>query len=82
MKEKIYLYPVWVRIWHWLNALLFLVLVLTGLSMQYAAKDSLLFPFNFSVTAHNISGIILIINFLFFAFATVLHGTENTIISG
>ncbi len=69
MKEKIYLYPIWVRIWHWLNALLFLLLVLTGLSMQYAAKDSLLFPFNVSVTVHNTCGIILVFNFLFFAFA-------------
>jgi len=68
MKEKIYLYPVWVRIWHWLNALLFVLLILTGLSMQYAAKGSLLIPFKFSVTVHNICGIILVFNFLFFAF--------------
>ncbi len=69
MEEKIYLYPVWVRVWHWLNALLFFLLVFTGLSMQYAAKDSHLIPFNYSVTIHNICGITLIFNFLFFAFA-------------
>ncbi len=69
MEEKIYLYPVWVRIWHWFNALLFLLLVLTGLSMHFAGKESHLVPFDLSVTVHNISGIALIIAFIFFAFA-------------
>lgn len=70
MEEKIYLYPVWVRIWHWINALLFVLLLLTGLSMHYASASSqFLIPFHTSVMTHNICGIILIINFLFFAFA-------------
>lgn len=69
MEEKIYLYPIWVRIWHWLNALLFFLLVFTGLSMHYAGVDSHLIPFNYSVEIHNISGIVLIFNFIFFAFA-------------
>lgn len=68
MEDKIYLYPIWVRIWHWLNALLFLLLVFTGLSMHYAGVDSHLIPFNLSVEIHNISGITLVFNFLFFAF--------------
>ena len=69
MNEKIYLYPVWVRIWHWLNALLFLILIITGLSMQYASKDAHFIPFKLAVTVHNICGIVLIVNFLFFAIA-------------
>ena len=28
-----YLYPFWLRLWHWINALLFLTLIVTGLSM-------------------------------------------------
>ncbi len=69
MEEKIYLYPVWVRVWHWLNALLFVSLLFTGLSMHYASVHSYLIPFNLSVEIHNICGIILIGNFLFFMFA-------------
>lgn len=69
MEEKIYLYPVWVRIWHWTNALLFLLLIFTGLSMHYASMHSYLIPFNLSVEIHNIGGFLLMINFLFFAFA-------------
>ena len=69
MEEKIYLYPVWVRIWHWLNALFFLLLVLTGISMHFAGKESHLVPFELSVKVHNISGIAVIIGFIFFAFA-------------
>ena len=68
MEEKIYLYPVWVRVWHWLNALLFLGMVLTGLSMQYAGHDTLWIPFGLSVSIHNICGISLIAVFLFFLF--------------
>ena len=36
MDQKVYLYPVYLRLWHLLNALFFLVLILTGLSMQYS----------------------------------------------
>jgi len=35
MGHKIYLYPKWIRLWHLVNALMFLVLVATGLNMQY-----------------------------------------------
>lgn len=69
MEEKIYLYPIWVRIWHWLNAILFLLLLLTGLSMHYASAQSHLIPFHLAVETHNICGIILIFNYLFFAFS-------------
>jgi len=37
--------------------------------MQYAGKDSHLIPFELSVTIHNVSGIALIITFVFFVFA-------------
>ncbi len=61
-----YLYPVWVRIWHVLNALLFLVLLVSGLSMQYSNPNVPLLPFNVAVTSHNIAGLGLFLLYLCF----------------
>ncbi len=44
MSHKLYLYPKWIRSWHILNALLFIVLIATGLSMQYAGAAGWLLP--------------------------------------
>jgi thiosulfate reductase cytochrome b subunit len=72
MSEKIYLYPVWTRIWHWINAILFIALILTGVSLQYSEPDSPLIPFEPSVTWHNIAGIILIANYIFFVAGNII----------
>ena len=66
MSEKVYLYPLWVRIWHWINAVLFLALIVTGLSMQYSNPDYPLIPFEQAVSWHNIMGILLIADYIIF----------------
>ncbi len=66
MSERLYLYPLWIRIWHWTNALMFLVLIVTGLSMQYSSPDFPMIRFDWAVSLHNISGVIVIISYLFF----------------
>lgn len=66
MKDRIYLYPIWIRIWHWTNALMFLVLIVTGLSMQYSSPDYPMIRFDWAVSFHNISGVIVTISYLFF----------------
>lgn len=64
--KKIYLYPFWLRFWHWLNALLFFLLIISGLSLHYSDPKSGLIPFNIAIITHNISGILLSLNYLFF----------------
>ena len=64
--SKIYLYPKYIRLWHMLNALLMLVLILTGLSMQYSGRESNLISFPVSVQVHNICGIALTASYLLF----------------
>ncbi|RME31710.1 MAG: cytochrome B, partial [Candidatus Zixiibacteriota bacterium] len=59
MSRRIYLYPLWLRIWHWSNALLFLVLIATGVSMHYASLDKPLVPFETAIAVHNVSGVAL-----------------------
>ncbi|MDE5416516.1 cytochrome b/b6 domain-containing protein [Labilibaculum sp. DW002] len=65
--DKIYLYPIWIRIWHWLNAVLFITLMITGISMQYSNPENpLLVSFELSVQLHNLCGILISINYLLF----------------
>lgn len=66
MKNKVYLYPIWVRIWHLINAILYLILIFTGLSLQYSSQDFQLIEFQNAVSLHNISGIILCFNYIFY----------------
>lgn len=75
--SELYLYPKWVRIWHLFNALLFIVLILTGLSMQYTDKEDSVFLIEFSkaVKWHNIAAVLLTINYIVFVTGNVV--TEN-----
>jgi len=63
---KLYLYPVWVRLWHWLNAILILILIITGISMQYSDPQYPIIRFDYAVNTHNISGIILTLSYILF----------------
>jgi thiosulfate reductase cytochrome b subunit len=60
----VYLYPVWIRLWHLFNGLLYLVLILTGLSMQYSNPEFPMLRFDLAVSIHNTSGILLTFNYL------------------
>jgi thiosulfate reductase cytochrome b subunit len=65
-EEKIYLYQVWVRLWHLLNAILCLILIITGISMQFSNPKFPMIRFDMAVSVHNIVGIILCVNYLLF----------------
>ena len=82
--HKIYLYPLWLRSWHWINAILFLILIATGLSMQYTGaagwlvdanapkNEEFLFSFRTAVTWHNVAGLLLTLNYLFYLICNLL----------
>ncbi len=72
MAEKLYFYPVWIRIWHWTNALMFLLLIVTGLSMQYSNPDYPLIRFDLAVSIHNIAGIIVTIAYFIFVIGNLV----------
>lgn len=63
-----YLYPKWIRLWHVFNALLFIVLIVTGLSMEYTGKDNPSYVVGFAkaVKWHNFAAILLVINYIVF----------------
>jgi thiosulfate reductase cytochrome b subunit len=71
-----YLYPIWVRLWHVLNAILIIILIITGISMQYTDKENSIFLVGFSraIKWHNIAAIILTINFIIFVTGNIVTG--------
>lgn len=66
MSEKLYLYPKWLRLWHGLNALFILMLIITGINMQYSSPERAFIRFDRAVTLHNLFGVLLTMNYLFF----------------
>jgi len=66
MAERIYIYPLWIRLWHIINALSCVILIFSGLSMQYAAAGSLLLPLPIAVKLHNVFGAVLLLSYLCF----------------
>ena len=62
-KKKIYLHPLPVRIWHWINVFCFLVLIFTGIQIRYQEVTNLT-KFKNAVTSHDVIGIVLILEFL------------------
>ena len=64
--QKVYFYPVWLRIWHGFNAIGILTLIITGISMQSSVQASQVVGFNFIVTLHNIAGIVVALSYLLY----------------
>ena len=75
--KRIYLYPVWIRLWHFINALMFLLLILTGLSLHYATVENSFIPFDVSVTIHNVCAIILSFNYGVYIIGNMFSGNGN-----
>lgn len=66
--HKLYVHPLPVRIWHWTNALGFLLMILTGVQIRYIGLVNFM-PFKTAVDLHNLVGWVLIANFfLWFGF--------------
>ena len=63
--HKIYFYPLWLRIWHAINAIGILILIITGISMQ-SLLDQELIGFNLKVSLHNITGIVVLLGYFVF----------------
>lgn len=72
-----YLYPKWIRAWHLINAVMFLILITTGLSMQYTDKENATYVVGFAkaVKWHNFAAIVLVFNYIIFVSGNLL--TQN-----
>lgn len=70
--HRLYVHPLPIRIWHWINALGFILMILTGVQIRYIGQVNVL-PFKAAVDLHNWIGFVLIANFfvwfLFYLFS-------------
>lgn len=72
--HKEYFYPIYIRIWHWSNALIFIVLIFSGITLQYASTDDPFLSFDMAITMHNTAGVLLTINYLLFFIGNLVSG--------
>lgn len=63
-ENKLYFYPVWLRIWHGCNAIGILCLIVTGISM-YSIESSFL-NFKTIVKIHNMAGILVTASYILY----------------
>jgi thiosulfate reductase cytochrome b subunit len=67
-------YTLYERFWHWLQALVMLLLLATGLVIHAPSRFGIM-PFDWAVTLHNVLGFLLVANALFGLFYYVTTGT-------
>ena len=63
-KQRIYLQPKPVRIWHWLNALGILMLCLSGAQIRFPEYLSFLGNYKSAIMLHNSAGYVVSVSFL------------------
>jgi len=71
--KKIYLHPLPIRIWHWVNAGGFIILILTGAQIRFGNVIHL-FSFETAVDIHSWTGFILIANYCIWLFYYLFTG--------
>ena len=74
MSEYMYVYPVWVRLWHGFNALLILTLAATGFSMHYSDSLSGFISFAVARKVHDGAAIMLILSYLGYCIGSIVTG--------
>lgn len=69
-----FLVPLWVRVWHIVNALLILTLTITGVSLHFADPGRMLVEFSLAAQIHDIAGVLLVAAYAFFVLANIVTG--------
>jgi thiosulfate reductase cytochrome b subunit len=77
MMHRLYLNPLPVRIWHWINAVGVLTLFCTGIQIRYIGLVNLV-PFRTAIVIHNYAGFVVIANFMLFLGFYLLSGRIRT----
>ena len=65
--HKLYIHPLPVRLWHWINAIGFVLLIVTGVQIRYVGMIDIM-SFRTAVVWHNWIGFVLIANFFIWLF--------------
>ena len=74
MKESLYLLPVWIRLWHWTNAVLIIILTITGISLHFGVGTLPLVEFGLAANIHDIAGLALAAAYAVFFVGNIVTG--------
>ena len=75
MSDRFYIMPLWLRAWHWLNALGFLLLIASGVSLHFASPEiPFLIRFDVARSMHNVAGITVSVLYVLYIVANVTSG--------
>lgn len=72
--HKFYMLPLWIRAWHWTNALLIITLAVTGISLHFADPKLPLVEFSLAARIHDMAGIALVVVYSLFVIANIVSG--------
>ena len=62
-KKMVYLHPLPVRIWHWLNAIGIVTLCVTGIQIRFPEYANIVGSYRAAILLHNTAGIIVALSF-------------------
>lgn len=78
--KMVYLQPVPVRIWHWLNALGIITLIISGAQIRFPEYVPIFNSYRTAITLHNTAGLVVAISFsIWFFYYKVVSGTMEKI---
>jgi len=72
MSEKMYLHPLTERIWHWIHAILIILLIVSGMQIHWPDTLNFFGSFSNAITVHEWSGIFVVLDFLLWLFYNLL----------
>jgi len=72
MMNKVYLYPLPIRIWHWINAAIIIILIITGLQLRFSAFA--IMEYSTAALYHKYIGFTLVGSFLFWFIYCIASG--------
>ncbi len=76
--EKHYVYDRWVRSWHWINALLFLVLGITGFRIHFGGRQEPILSFETAFHVHNLVGFVMALWFAWFIISGMITRNDRS----
>lgn len=65
-------YPPWLRVWHWMNAACFLLLMVTGISMHFAEPGLPQIDFRTARVLHNTAAAMIIYGYLSYLLGSLI----------
>jgi thiosulfate reductase cytochrome b subunit len=73
-RRFVYLHPGWVRLWHWINVVLIILLAATGFSLHFGGESSGLLSFRTARLVHNACGWIVLFTFVLYLVGLIVSG--------